>query len=419
MLSVPPLEILLSVETGEIALQLGLVVLAVLISVWLVSLLRARLEASDASLAMSRRDALRLFSPPLAFVMITALIPLTQHWFEPHWLRLAHPLLLSLASVQFAFYVLRRIFKPSALLSSLEHIVAWLVWGIVALHITSQLEALIAALDAVGFAVGKQRISLYTAFLGLVTLALTIVAALWLSRALESRFIDPAPLQINLKVLLAKTIRTLLVIIAVLIALPVVGIDLTMLSVFGGAMGVGIGLGLQKVVANYFSGFTLLLDQSIRIGDMVTVNDRYGEVEDIRARYTVIRGRDQTETVIPNEAMVTSVVINHTLADRESRLQMPVQVAYDTDLETAKAVMLAAGNTHPRVIRPEDTHVRLVRFGESGIDLELVCWIEDPENGQGRLKSDINWAIWDAFQREGIKIPYPQRVVHLKPSNET
>ncbi len=409
-----------TLPTHDLWLQITVLCLTLLASLWLTRLVKQRLDQKGAgqpfrhALTLSRRDFLRLFTPPLALVITLIVSALINPWADTSVLTLAQPLLLSLAVVQFVFYVLRRILKPSTLLSSLEHIVAWLVWGVVALHLTGHLPALISTLDEIGVTVGKNRISLYTTVLGILTLSVTVLVALWIARSIETRFIEQTPLQGNLKSALSKAARTLLVLLAVLVALPVMGIDITMLSVFGGALGVGIGLGLQKIVANYFAGFTLLLDQSIRMGDMVTVNGRFGEVEDIRTRYTVIRGRDRSETIIPNEVMVTSVVINHTLADRENRLQLPVQVAYATDLNVARDAMVAAANTHARVIKPTDTHVRLVGFGESGIDLELVCWISDPENGLGRLKSDINWSIWASFKREGIEIPYPQRVVTLQ-----
>lgn len=355
----------------------------------------------------------RVALPALALLFVVLGRSVLEHWQSVHLLNLAVPLLLSFVIVQASFALLRRIFRPSPALRVFERTVSWLVWGVLALHITGYLDGLIAALDAIGFAVGKQRLSLYTVFLALISIAVTLIVALWVARLVEHRFIEAAPLNTNIKLALTKLIRSLLLVVAVLIALPLVGIDITVLSVFGGALGVGVGLGLQKIASNYVSGFTLLLDQSIRIGDMVTVGDRFGQVQRIATRYTVIRGLDGTEAIIPNEALITSTVINHTLANPNNRVGVPVQVAYGTDLEKAKAALLAALDGQHRVLPEPAPTVLLKGFGESGIDLELAFWIADPEEGQLALKSDINWAVWQAFQREGIEIPYPRRVVEV------
>ncbi|WP_232019124.1 mechanosensitive ion channel family protein [Sulfuritortus calidifontis] len=355
----------------------------------------------------------RVALPALMLLLVLIGRSVLAHWQSVHLLNLAVPLLLSLLIVQASFALLRRIFQPSPALRIFEHTVSWLVWGVLALHITGYLDGLIAALDAVGFTVGKQRLSLYSVLLALISIVITLMVALWAARLIEQRFIEASPLNVNMKLALTKLTRSLLLVLAVLIALPLVGIDITVLSVFGGALGVGIGLGLQKIASNYVSGFTLLLDQSIRIGDMVTVGDRFGQVQRIATRYTVIRALDGTEAIIPNEALITTTVINHTLANPNNRVTMPVQVAYGTDLERAREALLGAVAGRSRVLPEPSPAVLLKGFGESGIDLELAFWIADPEEGQMALRSEINWAIWQAFQREGIEIPYPHRVVEI------
>jgi len=217
----------------------------------------------------------------------------------------------------------------------------------------------------------------------------------------------------NLRLAMAKMAQGLLILLAILVALPLVGIDITVLSVFGGALGVGLGLGLQKIAANYVSGFTLLLDQSIRIGDMVTVGPYFGEITRIATRYTVIRSLDGTETIIPNDTLITSAVVNHTLANRDNRIALPVQVAYGTELAVAKRALLEALAKAGSPLAEPPPQVQLASFGDNGINLDLVFWIDHPEASQRKLRSDINWAIWEGFQREGIEIPFPQRVVHL------
>ena len=161
------------------------------------------------------------------------------------------------------------------------------------------------------------------------------------------------------------------------------------------------------------SGLTRLLENSLRIGDMVEVGDRYGQVTRIATRYTVLRAQDGTELILPNETLITSPVINHSLTDRNNRLFLPIQVAYGSDLGRVREIMLAAADGHPKVLGEPAPAVLLKGFGESGIDMELAIWIDTPDEGERALRSDLNWAIWEAFQREGIEIPYPQRVVHL------
>ena len=355
----------------------------------------------------------RILLPGFMLLMVIVGRALLGFWQSVHLLNLAAPLLLSFTVVQASFLLLRHIFRPSPVLRAFERIVFWLIWGALALHIAGFLGSLIGGLDEIGIQVGKQRLSLYTLALALISIFVTLVIALWISRIVERRFIELTPLNANLKVALTKLTRTVLLVIAVLIALPLVGIDITVLSVFGGALGVGLGLSLQKIASNYVSGFTLLLDQSIRIGDMVTVGDRFGQVQRIATRYTVIRALDGTEAIIPNETLITSTVINHTLANPNNRVSVPVQVAYGTDLDKARATLLSALSGQGRVLQEPPPAVLLQGFGENGIDLELNFWIADPEEGQLVLKSEINWAIWQGFQREGIEIPYPRRVIEI------
>ena len=360
----------------------------------------------------------RFLVPLLALLQVKLAQPLLHQYQTVHLLNLAVPMLMSMFTIQLSFFFLRSIFNPGPGLRAVERVVSWLVWGAVALHIMGYLTPMIESLDAVGFSLGKQHISLYTALIGLLSVAVTLITALSVGRLIENRLIAGSNLNPNIKLALSKIIRSLLLVVAVLIALPLVGIDITVLSVFGGALGVGLGLGLQKIASNYFSGFTLLLEQSIRIGDMVTVDGRFGQIKEIATRYTVIRGRDGTEYILPNESLITAPVINHTLADRENRIGIPVQVAYGADLNKVREIMLAAAANHPRVISSQEPRVLLTGFGDNGINMELRIWMMDPEEGLGRLKSDINWAIWEAFQREGIEIPFPQRVVHMiEPGN--
>jgi small-conductance mechanosensitive channel len=203
-----------------------------------------------------------------------------------------------------------------------------------------------------------------------------------------------------------------LIVLAVLIGLPMVGIDLTTLSVFGGALGVGLGFGLQKIAANYISGFIILLDRSIRIGDLIAVGQERGQVSRITTRYTVLKGQTGIEAIVPNEVLVGSVVQNESFSDTRVRISLPVQVAYGTDLDQAMTILVEAA-AQPRVLAEPAPRAFVMAFADSGINLELAFWVEDPEAGTQQLRSDINLAIWRGFQMAGIAIPFPQREVRI------
>ena len=236
-----------------------------------------------------------------------------------------------------------------------------------------------------------------------------IVLSLWASSFVEQRLMRMTHLDNNVRVVLAKLFRALLILVGILVALSTVGIDLTVLSVFGGALGVGIGLGLQKVASNYIAGFTILLDRSIRVGDMVTVDNRFGVVSKVTSRYVVVKSLDGVEAIVPNEILVTTTVLNHSYTSREIKVGVPIQISYESDLDLAMRLMIEAALSESRTLRTAAIApaVTVLGFADNGINLELAVWINDPENGQGNLRSALNISIWKAFQANGIKIPSP------------
>ncbi len=240
-----------------------------------------------------------------------------------------------------------------------------------------------------------------------------ILMALWASSVIERRLGRAGELDGNLRVVFVRLSKALLLVIAVLIALPLVGIDLTTLSVFGGAVGVGLGFGLQKIASNYVSGFIILLDRSIRIGNMITVGQDRGQVTKITTRYTVLRGLTGVEAIVPNEVLVGTVVQNESYTDPKVRLAVPVQVAYGSDVERAMAIMEAAARRQARVLADPPPGALCLAFGDSGIELEVGFWIDDPEQGSGLVRSNINLEILREFRTAGIEIPYPQREIRL------
>jgi small-conductance mechanosensitive channel len=329
-------------------------------------------------------------------------------------LNLAVPLLASLASIRIVVYLLRKTFRPGPAVKAWESLIATSIWIVVALHLLGWLPAVLQGLDNMAMQVGGKRISVLATLKLLLAVALLWVLALWLARVIENRISRAAYVNASMQVALVKLSKSVLLVLAFLLALDAVGIDLTALTVFGGALGVGLGFGLQRIASNFISGFIVLFDRSIRPGDVITIDDKLGWVEELRARYVVVRDRDGVERLIPNENLITNEVINWSYSDRNVRLKIPVSISYDNDPEQALALMREAARANPRVLADPEPTTRLMAFGDSGIELELRVWIQDPEAGMGSVRSDINLEIWRVFKAAGIVIPYPQRDLHIR-----
>jgi small-conductance mechanosensitive channel len=241
---------------------------------------------------------------------------------------------------------------------------------------------------------------------------------MWLSGTIEARLMRAESLHSSLRVVFARLATALLVLLAVVMVLPLLGIDLTVLSVFGGALGIGLGLGLQKIASNYVSGFIVLLDRSIRIGDLITVDNFYGEVKNITTRYVVVRALDGREAIIPNELLIATTVLNHSYSNNQIRVALDIQIAYRSDLEQAMQLMEEAARRHERVLADPAPRAFLLAFADSGIDLQLGVWVDDPEKGVLAIRSELYLDIWRAFKESGIEIPFPQREVRILPSAE-
>jgi small-conductance mechanosensitive channel len=360
----------------------------------------------------------RMLFPLFGLLFTSVSLAALKPWFEVDLLRLAVPLLGSLAIVRAVLYLLRQVLTDGGVLASFERTISGVVWVVLALHLFGILPQAVQLLDDIGFRFGKHNFSLWMVLTGLFWIGITLLVSLWLGSMLDRRLRKAEHLDANLRVAFSRLINALLVAIGVLITLPLVGIDLTVLSFFGGALGVGLGIGLQKIVSNYMSGFIILLERSVRHGDMVTADNFYGEVRAITARSVIVQSLDGREAIIPNEIFITQTVLNHSLLNRKVRQGLPVQIRYGSDLQKAMALMTAAACAHPRVLRDPAPATFLVRFADSGIDLELGFWIADPEAGQLNMRSDINLVIWEGFKREGIEIPYPQREVRIISSTE-
>jgi len=323
-------------------------------------------------------------------------------------------LLLALAIIRIIVYALRVGIAPGPTLKTWEKVISTTIWIFVAINLLGWMPTMEGILDQLAINIGEHRFSLLMATKLLVLSGLYILFAVWLSGLIEQYLRRMPQLNISLRVALGKISRVILLTIAFLVALTEAGVDLSSLTIFGGALGVGIGFGLQKIVSNFISGFILLGDRSIRPGDVITVGTNYGWVKELRARYIVVINRDGVETLIPNENLVTTDVINWSYSDRKVRVRIPVQISYNDDPEQAMAIMAQAATANPRVLANPEPAVRLMEFADSGIALELRVWLSDPEEGIGNVRSDINLAIWHGFKEAGITIPFPQRDVHLR-----
>jgi small-conductance mechanosensitive channel len=351
---------------------------------------------------------------PLTSLVLVYIGQLVLHAWQPtRILEVAIILLAAMAVIRLLVYALRYIFAPGTWVRAMENVIATLVWLVLALYLSGLLPDILAALGAIRFGVGKNPITLLLILQSILTVLATLIVVLWISRALENKLMRAQQIHMNVRVVMTKLIRVVLSVLAVLIALSAVGFDITLLSVFGGALGVGLGFGLQKIASNYVSGFIILLDKSIHMGDVITIDSHYGVVNDLRTRYMVLRKLDGTEVVIPNETLITDIVINHSSSDRKARVQLPIQISYDSSLEVAMQLMRNAALANTRVLQDPGPDVHIIGFGESGIDLNLNIWIADPEEGSAGLKSDIYLDIWRSFKQHSISIPYPQREIRI------
>ncbi|HRQ65101.1 MAG TPA: mechanosensitive ion channel [Xanthomonadaceae bacterium] len=319
----------------------------------------------------------------------------------------------SLFLIRLLVHALDRVMRPGPMLRAFEHTVSGVVWAAVAIWQIGWMPAVVGFLDEVALTLGEARVSLLDAFKGLLVVAILLFLAAFVARLLERRLMAADQVSINLRVGLVKVTRFLLILVALLVALNAVGIDLTTLTVFSGAVGVGIGFGLQRIASNFIAGFILIMDRSIRQGDVISVGDTFGWVKALHARYVVVCNRDGVEMLIPNENLITSEVVNWSYSDSNVRVKAPVSISYSDDPEAAMAIMVDVGKAHPRVQKHPEPVARLMAFGDNGIELELRVWIDDPQDGINNIRSELFVEIWKRFMEAGITIPYPQRDVHV------
>ncbi len=353
----------------------------------------------------------RVLAPLLAVVLVSLSVAALSHWQNVGTLRLALPLLLAFLLIRVLFFMLRKAFvkegRIGRVLQAVEQLIAATVWLGLALYATGLAPELLLLLEETTLPIGRHRESLLVILQALISVAVTVVIALWASAVLEQRLMKFDAVHSSIRVVLARAGRALLLLVAVLISLSLVGIDLTVLSVFGGALGVGLGLGLQKLVSSYVSGVVILLERSLALGDIVCVDKYRGEVVQINARCTILRAGDGSEAVIPNEMMVSSPVQNFSLSDRQVRLTSQLLIGYATDIDEFAMNVRSALGGMPRVMAEPGPAVLIKRLAPEGIELEVAFWIADPEKGSAALISDVNGMLLGLIRRLHVAIPQP------------
>ena len=406
------LEFLLSFST---LMELGIIVTAGIVVFFLHQWSIASIANSSKGNWKLAGDAFSKIVNPIIFSIIILISSYILNVYQDtNLLDIAQILAMALILIRLVVYLVRYILQPNPLLNAYENILSFILWIFVALYLFGILKPILNTLESITFSFGEKDFSILLVIQLLIGIFVSIIVAMTLGRFIENRLMKINQLSLNGRVMINKVLRIALYVIAVVIALDTIGLDLTFLSVFGGAFGVGLAFGMQKIASNYISGFTILLDKSVQIGDILTIGEHYGIVNSIQSRYTVLRKLDGVEVIIPNETLIAENIVNHTSSDRKVRVAIDIQIGYNSSVDEATKIMTSCCNAQDRVIKenPEPT-VYLMNFGESGIDLKLVFFILDAEEGTYRLRSDINKEIWKQFTEKNIEIPFPQRVIHI------
>ncbi|MBM3336194.1 MAG: mechanosensitive ion channel [Betaproteobacteria bacterium] len=355
-------------------------------------------------------DSFQIVLTPLLIVVLMALAALVMgRWQHAGLLRIVLPLLLSFLLIRAGFFLLRKAFakegRVGVFLQVFEQSFAVLVWSGLALYITGLWPDFVQYLEDTTVPLGRHREPLIVILQALLWVLITLVLAMWAATALEQRLMHLDTMHSSLRAVMARVVRASLILIAVLVSLSIVGIDLTVLSVFGGALGVGIGLGLQKLVSSYVSGFVILLERSLSIGDIVHLDRFNGEVAEINTRYTLIKSPDGAAAVIPNEMLVSSPIQNLARGDRQLRLATTLMVGPDTDLEALLPDMVEAMQRIPRILKTPAPTAVLARFTAEGMELEAGFWIVDPQNGMSNVRSEVNFELWHLCRQHRVRLP--------------
>jgi small-conductance mechanosensitive channel len=394
---------------------LELVVLALCVGLaWLAVVgLRKSFDRSERSIWFGRNDLDGVLFPLVLLCLGFAARIVVDRYTHAAVLTLAVPVLVALVVIRTGVKVLQVAFAHARWVRALEQTLSWVAWVAMVMWVSGLLPMVLNELDQISWKVGGSQLSVRNILEGIISASAVLIITLWISSGIEARLLRSATGDaLSLRKAVSNATRALLLFLGLILALSIVGIDLTALSVLGGAVGVGIGFGLQKLAANYVSGFVILAERSLRIGDHVRVDGFEGMVTEINARYTVVHSQTGRESIVPNEMLVSSRVENLSLADSVVYQSTKVQVGYDSDVAQVIALLTQAALAQPRVLRDPQPSVQLSEFAPDGLEFTVVYWINDLQNGQGNLRSDINMAILALLRQNHIDIPYPQQVVH-------
>jgi len=419
---------LATATAGEVLLQLGVIAvigLAALAGTGFVRRWRARhLALLNLRGARARVIDISLIETPALVALAAMLVARTviaAVGVPVTLLDIAMQLATALILVRLSIYLLRLALGPRSWLRTWETRLTLLVWLAISFQLVGWFDAIQSTLDAINLLPGRGRFTLWALLKGLVIITVFVIVTSVVARAAERRIMHIESIALSTRIGITKFTYFFLVGLGVLLGINAAGVDLTALTVLTGAVGIGLGFGLQSIASNFVSGFVLLMDKSIKPGDVIsftgmpgTSTESFGWVQALRGRYVVVRDRDGVETLVPNQQLITNPVINWSYSDRKVRLKLPVRISYRDDPEQALAILMHATEGNPRILRDPPPVSRLMQFSDHGMDLELRFWIADPEAGVNNVRSDVNRAIWRLFRDAAITIPVAQREVYVR-----
>jgi small-conductance mechanosensitive channel len=403
-------------------MQLAIIAIAALVVIAGVVLGRRwYMNRPDGGARFVAADALAVITPYLIGMLIVGVtrLPLSAKGAPTEWLDTAWTLLALLALIRLLAFLLRLSIGHGMRIKAWELRVTLIVWVLVATQLLGWLDAIVTTLDSIGLSKAGTRITIWSVLKALATVTVFVVVSVWIARWIDRRVSTIQELAPSTRIGIGKFAYAFLIGFGVLMGLQAAGVDLTALTVFSGAIGLGLGFGLQAIAANFVSGFVLLIDRSIKPGDVIsfsgttgTSTTGFGWVEELRGRHIVIRDRDGVATLVPNQNVITNPLINWSYGNPRVRLRLPVRIGYHDDVELALKLLLEAAQ-HPRILRDPPAVTRLLEFADYGMEIELRFWIGDPAEGVNNVRSDVNRKIWALFRENGISIPPAQREIRI------
>jgi len=363
-----------------------------------------------------------IVTPFLVALVVLLIVRASMSAFGMHTVAVdtALQLTTALVLVRVGVYLLGLMMGPESWIHTWETRITFVLWLLMAFSMVGWLDTIEATLNRINLIPGKTQFSLWALLKGLVVVTAFVVITSLIARAFERRVMRLEQLAVSTRIGISKFTYFLLVGLGIMLGINAAGVDVTTLNVLTGAIGLGLGFGLQAIASNFVSGFVLLMDKSIKPGDVIsftghtgTSTENFGWVQELRGRYVVVRDRDGVETLVPNQNLITNSVINWSYSDRRVRIRLPVVVSYDDDPEVALKLLFSACEHHPRILRDPPPVTRLMAFEDYGMRLEVRFWIADPMNGVNNVRSDVNRAIWRIFRDNGVKIPVAQRELRM------